>query len=537
MNHPLILRIIFILNIALLFSGLYIFLLLTGKYYLTIKDFKKSEALFSTLGNSTGKLISLIENGKMDRAEKHAQTTSTENLDPAGGTFFTQTDSLAGILSLAKGNYTEALSHFEKTGNPRNLAYTYLKLSEISKAKKFAKKIYDPTLTHYLDLKEKNYAHYPKAVTHFFKSGNSIALANLFLQLDNIPTTVFNLISSGYPWATMIAQLLQNEELTQLPLEKIPAGDLKFWIPLLRGDLAFTGRFDPAGRTPFTGRFDPAGRTPLENLEQHLALPLLYYLNNNLRDFFKTEIPNADSFLQSINPTQSDPAASNKATLLSQFMEANPKLPVYSVLPEKIEVQDREGGFSPHIWAIGLITLTLIFFISLLSLYHKYSLTLLIQRQKDLEGMDALSILKSKDIEAKKKRDKTELNVSSFVTMNIQLEVLDAAFAKLGLRVDPKKLSEQIEQTKIPNISFKIYTISNAYGLGVKMLSIEASELPKQKAHGAVILILKGSLIALLKNADLQNVYLQFSQKDSRKVPYNVLKFSWDGNIIQLNRV
>jgi hypothetical protein len=148
MNHllqqsrgRLVLRAFFILNLILLFCCSYIFVLLTGKYYLKRGDFKKSELLFSTLGNKTGTFIALIENGKIDKAEK---------LDAKPGDFH------AGILSWTKGRYTEAASHFEKIGDSRNLAYTYLKLSEISKAKALAEKVKDPALNCYLHLKEGN---------------------------------------------------------------------------------------------------------------------------------------------------------------------------------------------------------------------------------------------------------------------------------------------------------------------------------------------------------------------------------------------
>ncbi len=496
MNHPLLLRIFVIANVILMLSCLYVFLLLTGKYYLKSGDFKKSETIFSFMDNTTGKLISLIENGKFDKDEKYTR----------------KGDLFAGIVSWAKGGYTEALSRFEKAGYSRELAYTYLKLSEVSKAKALAEQVKDPTLTCYLHLKEGNYAH---AADYFLKSNNYIGLSSLFIQLDNLPTAVFYLITSGHPLATMIGQLLQNKELAASGSDsgsgEIPEGDLKFWIHLLRGDLA----------------------SQKISTEQHPFLPLVHYLNGNLDACFETNLPSTALFLQSMNPAQPE---SNTATLLDQLVQGNPALTVYSLLPETIEVQNR-GGLPPYIWGIGLGIVGLVFSISLFYLYRKYSATLVVQRQKDLEKMDALSIVKSKDLEAKKKRDKTELNVSSFVTMNIQLEVLDAAFTKLGLRVDPNKLGEQIEKTKIPNISFKIYTISNSYGLGVKMLSVQPQELLKQKAQGAVVLVLKGDLIALLKNADEQNVYLQFSQKDSRKVPYATLKISWDGNIIQLNRV
>jgi len=338
---------------------------------------------------------------------------------------------------------------------------------------------------------------------------------NVFLEIGNFPTSIYYLLKSGDIIATTIANLILSNKITlpELNLE-LSNNDIANWIYFLKGD------------------FSPVEKFPWYNSQTEIQ-SIINYINGSPATLLKSNSLIISTFVNTLIPDYQKKSCEKESLELSKTF---PQLEIYSIVPDKVYAEELNKNYLIF-FAIGLSILISIFIASLYYLYRKYKLSLEIQRQKDLEKMDALSIAKHEQMEAKKKRDKTELNVSSFVTLNIQMEVLDLAYTKLGLRVNPAKLTEQLEKTKIPNISFKIYTISNSYGLNVKMLSTTPQELTKQTQAGVVVLVLKGDLIALLKSADTQNAYLQFSQKDSRKVPYTSLKLSWDGNIILLNKI
>ena len=497
MNNKIYGKMIYVLNILLIVSFFYLFCLLSGKYSLHSKNFTLAEWIFKLCGGKQGYITALIQNKKFEKLQSLLSQKSNSEFE--------------GIMAWAKNDFPHAIECFKKSGNDSYLAYALFKNGNINEAKALSEKIDDQKINAHIQILENKFN---EAVPALLKTRDYSGLFKIFLKLDNFPTAVYYLLKKGNANLTLLADLLMFKE-TDSKLDISPflqKNDYETWAFFLKLDM------------------DNIQKIP--DLDKQKDLFSLYsYLSGNKDDFFSHFSDNYYPFMTQLishNPANTE----TEDNLIKTYEE----LKSYSFVPEQITV----GEFDKQIllmFSIGLGILVFVFIISLIYLYRQYLSYKTLQRQKDLEKMDALSIAKIQNIEAKKKRDKTELNVSSFVTLNIQMEVLDLAFTKLGLRVNPKKLQEELEKTKIPNISYKIYTISNAYGLNVKMLSVPFTDLPAQTENGAVILVLKGDLIALLKNADAQNAYLQFSQKDSRKVPQSALKLSWEGNIILLNKI
>jgi len=491
LNHS---KILWGVNIAL---GLLLVLScfrLTGKFLLHSGKYNVATNIFHITGPTVWELISLIENGDRDKA--HELTKQKDQ------------DLLNGIMAWTEQDYPAAGASFKKEGHDRFLAYTRFKegnwediIADIEKNK-------IPILTpHYL-LQQ---TEYKEAVRSFLENSDNAGLGSLFLRLRNEPSAIYYFYRHGHPHTQYLAKLLAGMSLEAPP----PSGsgqEIKSWYATLQGDLEQAQALVDPQRAPGL-------HSTLATLTHGVSSVATEQLSHLSTDSFFPEY-NLENYL----------------ALTKEITLANEDLKVFSVLPQVLDEREISTTYMT-LFAITLAVLFTGFTIAVFYLYRKYKLSLVSERQKDLEKMDALSFAKAQSLEAKRKRDKTELNVSSFVTLNIQLEVLDAAFTKLGLRVDTRKLAEQIEKTKIPNISYKVYTISNSYGFDVKMQSTEFKDLSKLKKHGAVILVLKGDLIALLKRADNQNAYLQFSKKDSRKVPESALKLSWEGNLITLNKV
>ncbi|MBN2144252.1 MAG: hypothetical protein JW774_06485 [Candidatus Aureabacteria bacterium] len=487
----------FIVPLALGVSLIYFFTMLCGKYFILNQDFSVSEKIFRIANEKKGYLISLLENKKFDKAYDWIQ----KNPDPE----------LEGIYAWATGDYVGAYEKFNRSGNSRYLAYVFFVREELAKARELAKKNNEKKLLSYLFLKE---GKYKEAAQYFIQSRDYLALFSLFLKLKNYPTALYYLTRVKTGETSSLADLIQSKEKWS---KEIPEKDRESGALLLQGDIQ-----KALQRISFN--------------KDTALLPVVSFLEGDWENFISSPVSFQqksiflDSLTIRIMPEDFSP-------LLNELSNRFEQLKVFYFLPDNLERIDYKTAPIYYLLEFGLGFLIVFFLVSLFYLYKKYTANQVIERQKELEKMDALSIARSREMEAKKKRDKTELNVSSFVTLNIQLEVLDAAYTKLGLRVDTKSLAEQIEKTKIPNISYKVYKISDSYGLRVKMLSVQASDLIAQKQEGVVLLVLKGDLLAMLKNADNDNAYLQFSQKDSRKVPYSALKLSWEGNIIILNMV
>lgn len=497
MNHKIYGKMIYVLNILLIVSFFYLFCLLSGKYCLHSRNFTLAEWIFKLCGSKQGYITALVENKKFEKLHAILSHKAPPQHE--------------GIFAWAQNNFPQAIQCFKKSGDHAYLAYALFKNGNIDEAKTLSKKINVKKITAHIQILENNFN---EAIPDLLKNNDYSGLFKIFLKLDNYPTAIYYLLKKGNANLRILADLLRFKE-TESNLDISPflkKNDYETWFYFLKLDM------------------DKIKNIP-DLAEQKDIFSLFSFLSGNKDDFFSHFSENYYPFM---NQLVSKKIINNE--IENNLIKSYEELKSYSFVPDHIMV----GEFDKKIlmmFSIGLSLLLSIFFISLFYLYRQYLSYKTLQRQKDLEKMDALSIAKIQNIEAKKKRDKTELNVSSFVTLNIQMEVLDLAFTKLGLRVNPKKLQEELEKSKIPNISYKIYTISNAYGLNVKMLSVPFNDLPAQTENGAVILVLKGDLMALLKNADSQNAYLQFSQKDSRKVPQSALKLSWEGNIILLNKI
>ncbi len=491
-------KIIYFLNIFLIISFFYLFCLVSGKYCLHSRNFTMAEWIFKLCGVKQGYITALIENNKFEKVQSLLSQKSNPQYE--------------GIFAWAQNDFPNAIQSFKRSGDLSFLSFSLFKNGNIEEAKALSEKINNKKINAHIQILENKFN---EALPVLLKKRDYSGLFKIFLKLDNYPTAIYYLLRKGNSNLRLLADLLRFKETEKNPdiSPFLKKNDYETWFYFLKMDM------------------DKIKKIP-DFEKQNDIFSLYSFLSGNKEDYFS-------HFSENYYPFMHQLASKNKANhneTENALLKSYEELKSYSFVPDKI----LGGEFDKQIlmmFSIGLGILLTIFVISLVYLYRQYRSYASLQRQKDLEKMDALSIAKIQKIEAKKKRDKTELNVSSFVTLNIQMEVLDLAFTKLGLRVNPKKLQEELEKSKIPNISYKIYTISNAYGLNVKMLSVPFNDLPAQIENGAVILVLKGDLIALLKNADSQNAYLQFSQKDSRKVPQTALKLSWEGNIILLNKI
>jgi hypothetical protein len=498
-KQSLLSRLLLLVNFALVLGSFYFFTILAAKYYLHDNNHKFAGTLFRMTGLTKGYVLSLIEDMRFDKVKQLLPRMNDPELD--------------GIFAWSLYDFDKAAENFARADNPRYRAYSLFKQGQIDKAEEINREIEDPRLESLLLIEK---GKFEEACAHLLRMRDYSSLAKIFFKIGNFPTAIYYLLKTGEPFPTLIARLLMSKQDISIP-EFSPLyikNDFENWIYLISGNMEKAKYLNGLTRQPG-------------------LLSMIHYLEGDLAGFFETLPSGQAPLLEAFTPLLPE---SDYRPLIESLQKRYARIKIFTIPPENVDTSEFNTTYLA-IFAVGLIVLVLIFSFSLFYLYRKYQANQASQRQKDLEKMDALSIAKVQHMEARKKRDKTELNVSSFVTLNIQMEVLDLAFTKLALRVNPNKLSEQIEQTKIPNISFKIYTISNSYGLKVKMLSVKPDELIKKKEEGVIILVLKGDLIALLKNVDAQNAYLQFSQKDSRKVPFSALKLSWEGNIIVLNRV
>jgi len=492
MKNKIISLLFLVLNTAIALVCIYFFMVVSAKYFLSGGDFKKAEKLFSFTGNVPGKVITLIRSQKWDDARKIALKGS---------------DEVQGIMAWAEQDYVRAAKLLKEGGSK---AEYYAVANYLSGQEDEGTPI-PPIVKGQMSLVQN---HYADAAKTFLDIRHLGGLAALFLKLDQMPSAIVYLHKTGEFQAGILARLLQHmENVDDQKLNPQQMGtEVRLWIDCLRG-------------TP------ERARKTITTTSSTVALPMIDTLLGTPEKAL--EHPAGAATFDQLLLWRTRPSRQKE---FDEVISRNPSLKPFHIVPPTILEPMQETKVITY-FGIALAILILVFIAALIQLFKKYQASLIVHRHKELEKMDALSISKYQSSQAQAKRDKTELNVSSFVTLNIQVEVLDVAFAKLGLRVDPKKLAEQLEQAKIPNVSYKIYTISNSYGLNVKMQSIDAKELPKLKSHGAVVLVLKGDLIALLKRADGKNAYLQFSTKDSRKVPYPALKLSWEGSIITLDKV
>jgi len=490
-------KIVFVINIALIFLSCYFFVVLSAKYFFKVKNFSRSEKIFKYTNLTKWHFLALLEQDKKEEANSLVELTDNNELK---GIYFWKNDEL-----------DKAAQAFENVENNSYSGLVSYKQNKFDEASKSVDKTNDLLLKSYLLVDNKKYS---KALANFLKLKHDSGLFKIFLQLKNYPTAIYYLLKQHDNFKNLVAKLLQSKDLIQSKEETkkfIAENSTKMgWFQVLSGNFE-----------EFIAKKTIGERESLSSLYLFLTGDFDSFVKmSNTKDF--------DSLI--LSSSMED----NRA-IITELSKQYPDLKMYDIVPENIKDNIELDSTNFLIFALGFGLLIVIFVISILFLYRRYQFDLVLQRHKDLEKMDALSIAKRQQMEAKKKRDKTELNISSFITLNIQVEVLDIAYTKLGLRVNPAKLAEQMEKTKIPNISYKIYTVSNTYGLKVKMLSVRHDELAKHQKSGIVLLVLKGDLIALLKNADSQNAFLQFSDKDSRKVPFSALKLSWEGNIIILN--
>lgn len=479
------------LNLVIILAIIYFLCLVGAKVSLKSGYFSVARWLFTITLHSTGTLSTYVEQGKFDKAKDFVDAKSS--------------DYLKGLYEWSVQNYPAAEKLLSSTHSLNELSLVKFKSGQIKEAKELALSSGNDKLYSYILLKENKIT---DGLKYISKDNDWGGFSAIFFHLGNLPSALYYLLKSNDYMARFFSDLCFYNENTKTYTEDIiNSVSLAPWIQYIRGNY-----------THFKNSPNSDLQAAYLLLTEKPALALQIFNGSQSK------------FTDSLDPIK----PGNEFSDIEAELLKDPSVKIYNFIPADITVADINKDF---IYTLGIILgiLIFIFLITIIYLFQKYKEYLEMQRQKDLEKLDALSVAKHQKAEAGKKRDKTELNVASFVTLNLQLEVLDCAYTKLGLRVDPVKLKEQVDNTKIPNISYKIYTISNAYNLQVKMANIQPQDLIKQKA-GAIILILKGDLIALLKRADNENAYLQFSQKESRKVPYKALKLTWEGNIIQLNR-